>query len=223
MLVSAFTPESVVDDESSSARAVAEANAESHARDHELVAAFKGGDQSAFEELWLKYEQRVYSHCLRMVGDEEESHDLTQDVGIKVIRNIKNYEHTYAFYTWLYRITVNCCIDFLRKKRRHAQEVSLTPNSDEDSADQIREHTIPDETFVPDKTLLNRELSDVMNLAIGQLSEKLRAIIVLKEVDGFSYEEIADILNCSRGTVKSRLFRARERLKELLGPYVAQP
>jgi RNA polymerase sigma-70 factor (ECF subfamily) len=221
-MITAFTPEPVLDDDPSGARAAAEANAESHARDHELVAAFKSGDQAAFEELWLKYEQRVYNHCLRMVGDEEESHDLTQDVGIKLIRNIKNYEHTYAFYTWLYRITVNCCIDFLRKKRRHAQEVSLTPNSEEDSADQVREHSIPDETFVPDKTLLNRELSDVMNRAIAQLSEKLRAIIVLKEVDGFSYEEIADILECSRGTVKSRLFRARERLKELLGPYVAQ-
>ena len=194
--------------------------AESHARDHELVAAFKAGDQSAFDELWLKYEQRVYNHCMRMVGNEAESQDLAQDVGIKVIRNIKNYEHTYAFYTWLYRITVNCCIDFLRKKRRRAQEISLTPNGDDESGDQVREHSIPDETFVPDKTLLNRELSDVMNRAIGQLSEKLRAIIVLKEVDGFSYEEIADILECSRGTVKSRLFRARERLKELLGPYV---
>jgi RNA polymerase sigma-70 factor (ECF subfamily) len=220
--MTSYTPEPALDDDPSIARAAAEANAESHARDHALVAAFKSGDQAAFEELWLKYEQRVYNHCLRMVGDEEESHDLTQDVGIKVIRNIKNYEHTYAFYTWLYRITVNCCIDFLRKKRRHAQEVSLTPNSDDDGGDQVREHSIPDETFVPDKTLLNRELSAVMNQAIAQLSEKLRAIIVLKEVDGFSYEEIADILDCSRGTVKSRLFRARERLKELLGPYVAQ-
>jgi RNA polymerase sigma-70 factor (ECF subfamily) len=194
--------------------------AESHARDHELVTAFKNGDQAAFEELWLKYEQRVFNHCLRMVGDEQESQDLTQDVGVKVIRNIKNYEHTYAFYTWLYRITVNCCIDFLRKKRRHAPEISLTPNSDDDAPDQMREHNIRDETFMPDKTLLNLELSNVMNQAIGQLSEKLRAIIVLKEVDGFSYEEISDILDCSRGTVKSRLFRARERLKELLGPYV---
>jgi len=221
-MIGAYTPEPALEDDAALAKANAEASAESHARDHELVAAFKAGDQAAFEELWLKYEQRVYNHCLRMVGDEEESHDLTQDVGIKVIRNIKNYEHTYAFYTWLYRITVNCCIDFLRKKRRHAQEVSLTPNSEDESADQVREHTIPDETFVPDKTLLNRELSEVMNAAIAQLSEKLRAIIVLKEVDGFSYEEIADILECSRGTVKSRLFRARERLKEILGPYVAE-
>lgn len=196
--------------------------AESHAHDHKLVAAFKNGDQGAFEELWLKYEQRVFNHCLRMVGDEQESQDLTQDVGVKVIRNIQNYEHTYAFYTWLYRITVNCCIDFLRKKRRRAQEISLTPDSEDDGSDQMREHNIRDETFMPDKTLLNLELSEVMNRAIAQLSEKLRAIIVLKEVDGFSYEEIADILDCSRGTVKSRLFRARERLKELLGPYVLE-
>jgi RNA polymerase sigma-70 factor (ECF subfamily) len=195
--------------------------AESQARDRELVVAVKAGDQEAFAELWLKYETRVYNHCMRMLGDEHDSMDLTQDVGIKVIRNIKNYQHTYAFYTWLYRITVNCCIDAIRKKRRHAPEVSLTPHGDEESGDQPRENSIPDETFVPDKALLNQELSDVMNGAIGQLSEKLRAIIVLKEVDGFSYDEIAAILGCSRGTVKSRLFRARERLKEMLKGYVA--
>ncbi|HUJ74442.1 MAG TPA: sigma-70 family RNA polymerase sigma factor [bacterium] len=196
--------------------------AESHQRDHELIAAFKGGDRAAFSELVLKYETRVYNHCLRMVNDEEESQDLTQEVFLKVYRNIRNYEHTYAFYTWLYRITVNCCIDYLRKKRRHAQEVSLTPPADDDPGEAGREHSIPDETFVPDKQYLNRELSSVLNQAIGQLSEKLRAIIVLKEIEGFSYEEIAEILNCSRGTVKSRLFRARERLKELLAPYVAE-
>jgi len=207
--------------ESADARAAADAAAaESHARDHELVAAFKGGDTSAFEQLWRKYEQRIYNHCLRMVGDEEEGHDLTQEVSIKVFRKIKNYEHTYAFYTWLYRITVNCCIDYLRKKRRHAQEVSLTPGSDEESQDQPREYSIPDESMIPDKTLLNLELSEAIDRALLQLSVKLREIFVLKEVGGFSYDEIADILSCSRGTVKSRLFRARERLQELLEPYV---
>lgn len=217
----ASTPDILTAGDSAEARAAADATAaESHARDHQLVAAFKDGDQSAFEQLWRKYEQRIYNHCLRMVGDEEEGHDLTQEVSIKVFRKIKNYEHTYAFYTWLYRITVNCCIDYLRKKRRHAQEVSLTPGSDEESPDQPREYSIPDETRVPDKALLNLELSEVIERALLRLSVKLREIFVLKEVGGFSYDEIADILGCSRGTVKSRLFRARERLQELLEPYV---
>jgi RNA polymerase sigma-70 factor (ECF subfamily) len=194
--------------------------AESRAHDHSLIVAFKAGDRAAFSDLVLKYEQRVYNHCLRVVGDEQESQDLTQEVFLKVFRSMKNYEHTYAFYTWLYRITVNCCIDHLRKKRKRAQEVSLTPHSDESAGDRMQEHAIADETFVPDKTLLNQELRDVLHSAIAQLSEKLRVIIVLKEIEGFSYDEIGEILSCSRGTVKSRLFRARERLKELLASYV---
>jgi RNA polymerase sigma-70 factor (ECF subfamily) len=83
-----------------------------------------------------------------------------------------------------------------------------------------KEQDVPDSTHVPDTALLNRELDEVLHNAIGQLSEKLRSIIILKEIEGFSYEEIADVLGCSRGTVKSRLFRARERLKELLADYV---
>ena len=139
---------------------------------------------------------------------------------LKVFRKIKDYEHTYAFYTWLYRITVNCCIDYMRRKRRHIQGVSLSSTGPDDSGDVGREQDIPDTTYVPDTALLNRELDSVLHGAIAQLSEKLRAIVILKEVEGFSYEEIAEVLGCSRGTVKSRLFRARERLKELLADYV---
>lgn len=190
-------------------------------RDDELINAFKGGDKAAFQELVLKYEQRVYNHCLRMIGDEEESYDLTQEVFLKVFRKIGSYEHTYSFYTWLYRITVNACIDFMRRKKRAVQSVSLSSGASEEGSEGQREQDIADSSFVPEDTALNQELNEVLNAAIGQLSEKLRAIIILKEIEGFSYEEIADILNCSRGTVKSRLFRARERLKELLAEYVS--
>jgi len=190
--------------------------------DDALITAFKTGDHAAFQALVLKYEQRVYNHCLRMVNDEVESDDLAQEVFLKVFRKIRNYEHTYSFYTWLYRITVNCCIDYLRRKRRHIQGVSLSGGPLAEPGDAGREHEIPDRTFVPDETLLNQELHDVLQAAIGQLSEKLRTIIILKEVEGFSYEEITQVLGCSRGTVKSRLFRARERLKELLAGYVNQ-
>jgi RNA polymerase sigma-70 factor (ECF subfamily) len=199
---------------------VAAARQSSMNQDDELITAFKNGDHAAFQELVLKYEQRVYNHCLRMVNDEVESYDLTQEVFLKVFRKIKNYEHTYSFYTWLYRITVNCCIDYLRRKRRHIQGVSLSGGAHDEPGDAGKEQDIPDSTFVPDTTLLNRELSDVLQAAINQLSEKLRTIIILKEVEGFSYEEITQVLGCSRGTVKSRLFRARERLKELLADYV---
>jgi len=191
-----------------------------NADDSTLISAFKEGDRAAFQALVEKYETRVYNHCVRVVGDDVESRDLTQEVFLKVYRSIHKYEHTYAFYTWLYRITVNCCIDHMRKKRRHTQTVSLTQGFQVDAGEQGKEQEIPDEQFGPEHRLVNSELRDVLNDAIAQLSEKLRTIIVLKEVEGFSYEEIADILGCSRGTVKSRLFRARERLKELLAEYV---
>ena len=186
--------------------------------DQELITKFKTGEQAAFQDLVLKYEGRVYHHCLRMVNDEEESADLTQEVFLKVFRNIKNYEHTYSFYTWLYRITVNCCIDYMRKRKRQIQGISLSQGHYDDSSEMGKEQDIPDEKFSPDHRMVKLELNEILNGAIAQLSEKLRSIIILKEIEGFSYDEIAVILNCSRGTVKSRLFRARERLKAVLSP-----
>lgn len=190
--------------------------------DHDLIKAYKAGDMDAFQDLVIKYENRVFNHCLRMVNDEVESRDLTQEVFLKVYRNIKNYQHNYSFYTWLYRITVNTCIDYVRKKKRQPGKISLSQGHFDDPSDAGKEQEIPDDPFGPEVKLSSLELSDTLNAAVMQLSEKLRAIIVLKEVEGFSYDEIAQILGCSRGTVKSRLFRARERLKELLTPHIKQ-
>ena len=198
------------------------ARVQSREEDQALIAALKLGDGEAFRALVLKYERQVYNHCLRMVYDEEESYDLAQEIFLRVFRNIGNYQHNFTFYTWLYRITVNCCIDYLRKRKRQPPSVSLSqPIGGERAREAAREQDVPDETYLPDKSALNRELGQVLDRALAKLSVKLREIIVLKEVEGLSYEEIAEILNCSRGTVKSRLFRARERLKELLGPYFA--
>jgi RNA polymerase sigma-70 factor (ECF subfamily) len=206
--------------ERSRTEADAQAAAESRAEDHELIAAAKAGDERAFGKLMRKYEERVQNHCMRIVGDEQESEDLKQEVFVKVFRSLPNYEHTYAFYTWMYRITQNCCIDRIRKIKRQALEISLTPGPDEEGMDAPREHAIPDETYVPEKAALNNELKAAIESALAKLSPKLREIIVLKEQDGLSYEEIGAMLRCSRGTVKSRLFRAREKLQGLLAPYV---
>lgn len=199
--------------------AVGEAADESRAEDHALIAAAKGGDERAFGRLMRKYEERVRNHCARIVGDEQEAEDLAQEVFIKVFRNLSDYEHTYAFYTWIYRVTQNCCIDRIRKLRRRAQEVSLTAAGDDESAEAPREHNIADETYVPEKQALNSELKAAIETALSRLSPKLREIIVLKEQEGLSYEEIAGKLRCSRGTVKSRLFRAREKLQDLLAEH----
>lgn len=188
--------------------------------DKVLITAFKNGDKEAFQALVQKYESRVFNLCHRMVNDEVESRDLTQEVFLKIYRSIEKYQHNYAFYTWIYRIAVNCCIDYMRKKKRHANTISLSLSYSDSAGDQGKEMEIEDETYVPEQQLQNTELKEMLKVAIGQLSEKLQSIIVLKEIEGFTYEEIAEILNCSRGTVKSRLFRARERLREILAPYV---
>jgi len=198
----------------------AKALAESRAADHELIVAAQAGDQDAFGKLMLKYQERVQNHCVRIVGDEQEAEDLKQEVFVKVYRSLNNYQHTYGFYTWMYRITQNCCIDRIRKIKRQAQEVSLTPGLDEDGSESPRDHNIPDETHVPEKEALNNELKRTIDDALAKLSPKLREIIVLKEQEGLSYEEIGAMLHCSRGTVKSRLFRARDKLQDLLASYV---
>jgi len=200
--------------------AEAEAAALSRAQDASLLSAFKEGDNEAFGELVRKYETRVFNHCLRMLGDEQDSQDLTQEVFLKVYRGVKNYEHTFAFYTWVYRITVNCCIDHLRRKKRLAPQMSLAQGLDDDSSEPAPDMGIADETYAPEKAALGSEMNVVIYAAIAKLSPKLQDIIVLKEIDGLSYEEIGAMLGCSRGTVKSRLFRARERLKDLLANYM---
>ena len=188
--------------------------------DHEIICAIREGDTDAFRLLVEKYETRVYHHCLRMVGDREESTDLTQEVFLKVFRNIHKYEHAYAFYTWLYRITVNCCIDYLRNAKRKIKKVPLAQLDHWDQSDSGRDQEIPDEKFCPESELLNMELRGVLNNAVSQLSENLRSTIILKEIEGFSYAEIAAISYCSIGTVKSRMHRAREELKVTLAPYL---
>lgn len=188
--------------------------------DREVIAAIREGDTSAFEHLVRKYETRVFHHCLRMVGDREESTDLTQEVFLKVFRNIHKYEHGYAFYTWLYRITANCCIDYFRNSKRKIKKIPLSQLDKGNQQENTKDHDVPDERFGPELNLMNSELRDVLNNAVSKLSENLRSTIILKEIEGFSYAEIAEISECSIGTVKSRMHRAREELKDILTPYL---
>ena len=188
--------------------------------DREIITAIRSGDGNAFELLITKYQTKVFHHCLRMVRDREECADLTQEVFLKVFRNIHKYEHAYAFYTWLYKITANCCIDYLRNSKRKIIKVPLYHVDSWDQSDIAKDQDISDETYVPENTLLNSELRDILNDAVGRLSDNLRSTILLKEIEGCSYAEIAEISDCSIGTVKSRMHRAREELKTYLAPYV---
>lgn len=187
------------------------------ASDFDLIKASKLGDEEAFNVLVMKYGTRVHNHCRRIVDDETECADLTQEVFLKVFRNLANYEHAYSFYTWIYRITVNTCIDYMRKRRRRISEVSLTHTDYSDRWDSESEHEIADETYCPEERMMNLELGAEITRAMEKLPARLRAYIILKDVEGLTYSEIATVFDCSPGTVKSSLFNARQKLKSLLG------
>lgn len=169
-----------------------------------LIEEFKSGNENAFSELVAKHKEKVRNLVYLTLGDVDYVDDISQDVFISVYHKLKEFRFESKFTTWLYRITVNKCRDYLRKKR-------------------VRR------IFVPIKEVdyerggrTNVDSLDIPNLvrkAITKLPEKLKIPLVLRDIDGFSYQEIADKLECEVGTVKSRIFRARETLKVLLAPY----
>jgi len=178
-----------------------------------LIDRFKGGDQSAFEELVLKYQDRIYNLCRHMLGNTHEAEDAAQDTFLKAYVKLKDFKPEASLYTWLYRIAVNTCLDYkkrplwesLLRKAGEDEEYILEPLADEPS---------------PEKLYESKQLGLALRKSLGKLSLKLRTVIILKEIEGLSYEEIADILDVSIGTVKSRISRAREELKELMKNYV---
>lgn len=186
------------------------------ASDYDLITASKLGDEQSFNVLLMKYGARVHNHCRRMVDDEADCADLTQEVFLKVFRNLATYEHAYSFYTWLYRITVNTCIDHMRKKRRRISEVSLTHADFSERWDSESEQEIADDSFCPEERMMNLELGAEITKAMEKLPPRLRSYIILKDVEGFTYSEIATVFDCSPGTVKSSLFNARQKLKILI-------
>jgi RNA polymerase sigma-70 factor (ECF subfamily) len=174
------------------------------ADDIDLIGRFKNGDRSAFEELLLKYQNRIYNLCRYMLRDAEEARDAAQDVFVKAYDSLKTYRPDSALYTWLYRIAVNTCLDYKKKSR---------PKSlDDESA--IDDLTSGEPS--PERLYQSKETGQLIEAALKKLPEKLRAVIVLKEIEGLSYEEIADALGIFLGTVKSRMARAREELRRLL-------
>ena len=189
--------------------------------DLELVEAAQEGDREAFRELVEKYQRKVYSICYGMLKNPEDSLDVSQEVFVKVYRYIEKFNKQSSFYTWLYRITVNMCIDFIRKNSKH-KSVEYDDRISRDGDDAIAgEHIMPSKLGLnPDKVYGRKELREKMLEALESLSEKHRTILILREVEGLSYEEIADVLNISKGTVMSRLFHARKYFQEAIEEYL---
>lgn len=178
----------------------------------ELIQRILNGDQDAFAQLVTAYETQVYNLCLRMSGNQEDAKDLAQEAFLKAWCGLRFYKFESAFSTWLYRLTSNVCIDFLRRQKRR-QTISLT-QAEED--EQMRELEVADSAPLPEERVVHREQKKAIADAMKLLEEEFRTVLTLRVVDDLPYEQIAEILDLKVGTVKSRLARARIKLKSLL-------
>ena len=184
--------------------------------DRQWVEQILSGRTAALEPLFLKYRERIYRICYRMVFNKDDALDLTQDVFVKVLRSIDTFKKESRFYTWLCRIAVNAAIDFLRKKVRR-QKVSFDEVVfDESKLAGVRSLASP----TPFRQVGLKEMGRAVARAVNSLSEAHRAVFSLFAVEEFSYREIAEMVGCPEGTVMSRLFYARRKLQEALREYV---
>ena len=195
------------------------ATAYSQKSDRDLVLACQRREPAAFEELVKRHQKTVFALLYQLAPDWNDTSDLAQEVFIRVWRSINNLRNPSAFRSWLTQIVTNLFYDELRKRPRQLQTISMDePLGDEDDGGSSRD--IPDESLVPDDNALNTELSEVIRRSMLKLPEQFRTAIVLREVEGLSYEEIAVITKTEMGTVKSRIARARTKLQEMLKPYL---
>ena len=182
--------------------------------DHELVAAAKQGDEAAFAEIVRRYRNPITNYLYRFLNDYEEAVDLVQETFVRVYFALERYHTDFAFSTYIYRIATNLAISELRKRKRR-KLVSLTGFFQYDDEEAEDFHPT-DAKPLPDVDLVENEQSKMIARAIATLPEKYRAPIVLREIEGKSYEEVAEILELGLGTTKSRISRARGLLKEKL-------
>ncbi len=177
-----------------------------------VIQAVLGGDVNAFEKLVKEYEKNVYNLALRMTGNSEDAADMSQEAFIKAYNSITSFRGDSKFSVWLYRIVSNVCLDFLRSRNRK-QTVSLSAENDDGEDVEL---DIADETQSPE-LLLDRSMTrDAVRRGLAALPPDHREILLLREIQGLSYEEIASVLGLEEGTVKSRIFRARKKLCSFL-------
>ena len=178
-----------------------------------FIAEAKKGDKTAFEKLVFKYQQKVYNYALRMTGDPTLSEDICQESLIKAYCSITSFRGDSSFSTWLYRIVYNTCHDYWRKE---GVTSGMKVYSSEDNIDEIKSDLSDTALRLFYDRLRQEEIQDWIAKLITQLSPEFRAILILRDIQGFSYQEIAEIVDASIGTVKSRLNRARNQLRAIL-------
>jgi RNA polymerase sigma-70 factor, ECF subfamily len=182
--------------------------------DQQLVERVQRGDKKAYDLLVLKYQQRIVNLVSRFVRNPADALDVTQDAFIKAYRALPNFRGESAFYTWMYRIAVNTAKNYLAVQSRRPQDI----NQDIADIEQIEGENALKEYATPEHLLLRDEIQQTVIRAIEELPEDLRIAISLREIEGLSYEDIAAAMDCPIGTVRSRIFRAREAIDKQLKP-----
>ena len=186
------------------------------ADDQELVEACKTGDRRAFQVLYQRYERKVYAVAYGFLRNQEDALDVVQEAFIKVHRYLPNFEGQSSFYTWLYRIVANLCIDHLRRSGRK-KDVEFDDKLRHDGEQEAASEHLPMSSLGdPSRAVKNKEILKAVEESLGELSDKHRAVIVMRELQGLSYADMAKAMNCSKGTIMSRLFHARRNMQKLL-------
>lgn len=177
-----------------------------------LIERLRNRDEAAFEEFVSQFERSIYNLALRQIGHPQDAQDITQEVFLRIYRSITNFRADAKLSTWVYQITLNACVDLTRRRVRHPELPLVVQNEDGDEA----MLDTPDETYAPEplyeRTALREQIAD----GLQKLSDEYRKILILRDVNGLSYDEIGQVLALPEGTVKSRLFRARDRLAAIL-------
>lgn len=177
-----------------------------------LVQQAKAGDQNAFAHLVTAYESKIYNLALRYLGNREDAMDASQEVFLRVYRFLPGFQEESGFSTWIYRIGVNVCKDMLAKRGRRNEQPLEVPDEENES----RTIEVADRRYEPEHIMEGVELRTVLADAISSLPEQQREMIVLRDIQGLTYDEIANVLSLESGTVKSRISRARENLRKKL-------
>lgn len=189
--------------------------------DFTLVKRVQSGDQRAFEALVKRYQRRVYAVALGMLKDREEALDVSQEAFVKVYRYLVHFKGEASFYTWLYRLTTNICIDILRRRAAQKGEHIEFDETVQVDATEANIGTLGSQLGTnPQKSVLQKELAEKIQEALAQVPEKHRAILLLREIEGMSYEDLAAVLKVPKGTVMSRLFHARAKVQKILSEYL---
>lgn len=188
--------------------------------DFALIERAKSGEQTAFNLLFAKYRGRLVRILSRFLNNHAEIEDVAQETLLKAYKALPDFNHDSAFFSWLYRIAINTANSHFRaKSKQNTLSLSELSNTDDDDNDDFIDSRLTD-TANPENIVVSQELAQTIEKAMQELPEKLRQAIVLREIDGLSYEEIANIANCPVGTVRSRIYNAREAIAQKIRPLI---